>query len=154
MCVQSSFYHQLWINTWRSEFEQQTDSILSACGSHGQESQGSWYDRLECTTSCTIPAQCMEKTSRRGILGRPRSCDSERIEILSDSIECNHPSRYTSSFLPKVVRLKTGEVLYEKSYMSPRPPPKISLRHDHDWTRGKVPLGSTVDQQPESKVVR
>ena len=26
--------------------------------------------------------------------------------------------------VPKVVRLKTGEVLYEKSYMSPRPPPK------------------------------
>ena len=56
--------------------------------------------------------------------------------------------------IPKVVRLKTGEVLYEKSYMSLRPPPKISLRHDHDWTRGKVPLGSTVDQQPEGKVVR
>ena len=56
--------------------------------------------------------------------------------------------------IPKVVRLKTGEVLYEKSYMSPRPPPKISLRHDHDWSRGKVPLGSTVDQQPEGKVVR
>ena len=56
--------------------------------------------------------------------------------------------------IPKVVRLKTGEVLYEKSYMPPRPPPKISLRHDHDWTRGKVQLGSTVDQQPEGKVVR
>ena len=56
--------------------------------------------------------------------------------------------------IPKVVRLKTGEVLYEKSDMSPRPPPKISLRHDHDWTRGNVPLGSTVDQQPEGKVVR
>ena len=56
--------------------------------------------------------------------------------------------------IPKVVRLKTGEVLYEKSYMSPRPPPKISLRHDHDWTRGKVQLGSTVDQQPEGKVAR
>ena len=36
--------------------------------------------------------------------------------------------------------------------MSPRPPPKISLRHD--WTRGEVPLGSTVDQQPEEEVVR
>ena len=55
---------------------------------------------------------------------------------------------------PTVVRLKTGEVLYEKVCMSPRPPPKISLRHDHDWTRGKVPLGSTVDQQPEGKDVR
>ena len=52
------------------------------------------------------------------------------------------------------MRLKTGEVLYEKSYMSPRPPPQISLRHDHDWTRRKIQLGSTVDQQPEGKVVR
>ena len=34
---------------------------------------------------------------------------------------------------PKVVRLKTGEVLFEKAYMSPRPPPKISLRHE--WTK-------------------
>ena len=54
--------------------------------------------------------------------------------------------------IPKVVRLKTGEVLYEKAYMSPRPPPKISLRHD--WDRLEVPLDSTVDQQPEGEVVR
>ena len=56
MCNQFAFYHQFWINTWRSKFEQQTDSILSACGSHGQESQGSWYDRFECTAPCTIHA--------------------------------------------------------------------------------------------------
>ena len=36
--------------------------------------------------------------------------------------------------------------------MSARPPPKISLRHE--WTIGEVALGSTVDQQPEGKVVR
>ena len=30
---------------------------------------------------------------------------------------------------PKDVRLKPGEVLYEKAYMSPRPPPKISLKN-------------------------
>ena len=34
--------------------------------------------------------------------------------------------------IPKVVRLKTGEVFFEKAYMSPRPPPMISLRHE--WT--------------------
>ena len=56
--------------------------------------------------------------------------------------------------IPKVVRLKTGEVLYEKSYMSPRPPPKISLRHDHDWTRENDELGSTVEQQPVGKIVQ
>ena len=35
--------------------------------------------------------------------------------------------------IPKVVRMETEEVIYEKVYMSPRPPPKISLRHE--WTR-------------------
>ena len=32
--------------------------------------------------------------------------------------------------IPKVVRMETGEVRYEKIYASPRPPPKISLKHD------------------------
>ena len=87
----------------------------------------------------------MEETSRRGMLGRHQSCNSEGIDILSDSMECNYLSRNTSSLLySKVVRLKIGEVLYEKAYMSPRPPPKISLRHD--WTKE---LGSQVDRQPE-----
>ena len=51
--------------------------------------------------------------------------------------------------IPKVVRLKTGEVLYEKVCMSPQLPPKISLRHD--WTRE---LGSKVDRQPEGQAAR
>ena len=46
--------------------------------------------------------------------------------------------------VPKVVRMKTGEVLYEKVYMSPRPPPKISLKHE--WKRE---LGSEHAQRPE-----
>ena len=56
--------------------------------------------------------------------------------------------------IPKVERLKTGEVLYERPYLSPRPPPKISLRHDHNWTRGNDQLGSTVEQQPVRKLVQ
>ena len=55
---------------------------------------------------------------------------------------------------PKVERLKTGDVLYERPYLSPRPPPKISLRHDHNWTRGNDQLGSTVEQQPVGKLVQ
>ena len=35
--------------------------------------------------------------------------------------------------IPKVVRMETGEVIYEKEYMSPRSPPKISLKHE--WKR-------------------
>ena len=51
--------------------------------------------------------------------------------------------------IPKVVRLKTGEVLYKKAYMSPRPPPKISLRHD--WTKE---LGSKIDRKSQEDVAR
>ena len=40
-CAINSFHHQFGIDTWRSKFEQQTDSILSACGSHRQKPQGS-----------------------------------------------------------------------------------------------------------------
>ena len=46
--------------------------------------------------------------------------------------------------IPKVVRMETGEVMYEKVYASPRPPPKISL--EHDW---KKELGSEVALQAE-----
>ena len=47
--------------------------------------------------------------------------------------------------IPKVVRMKTGEVLYEKVYMSPRLPPKISLKHE--WKRE---LGSVHAQRSEA----
>ena len=51
--------------------------------------------------------------------------------------------------IPKVVRMETGVVLYEKVYMSPRLPPKISLKHE--WKRE---LGSEVARQPEGEVAR
>ena len=46
--------------------------------------------------------------------------------------------------IPKVVRMETGEVIYEKVYMSPRPPPKISLKHE--WKRE---LGSEHAQRSD-----
>ena len=56
--------------------------------------------------------------------------------------------------IPKVERLKIGEVLCERRYLSPRPPPKISLRHDHNWTKGNDQLGSTVEQQQVGEAPR
>ena len=50
--------------------------------------------------------------------------------------------------IPKV-GLKTGEVLFERAYMSLRPPPKISLRNN--WTKE---FGSKVVRQPEGDVAR
>ena len=50
-------------------------------------------------------------------------------------------------------RLKSGEKLYERQYLSPRPPPKISLRHDLNWNKGQD-QGSTVEHRPVGKLVQ
>ena len=44
--------------------------------------------------------------------------------------------------------------MYERRYLSPRPPPKISLKHDHNWTKVNDQSGSTVEQQPVGKLVQ
>ena len=45
--------------------------------------------------------------------------------------------------------METGEVIYEKEYASPRPPPKISLKHD--WMKE---MGSEVAERPDGQVVQ
>ena len=50
--------------------------------------------------------------------------------------------------ISRVERLKNGEMLFEKRYLSPRPPPKISLKHDHNRTKGNDQSGSAVEQKP------
>ena len=49
--------------------------------------------------------------------------------------------------IPKI-RMETGEVIYEKVYASPRPPPKISLKHY--WMKE---LGSEVARHPEGEIM-
>ena len=51
--------------------------------------------------------------------------------------------------IPKAIRMETGAVIYEKVYVSPLPPPTISLKHD--WKRE---LGSEDAQRPDGQVVQ
>ena len=57
------------------------------------------------------------------------------------------------SCIVRAERLKNGEKLYERQYLSPRPPPKISLNHDLNWSKGKD-QGSTVEHRPVGKLVQ
>ena len=50
---------------------------------------------------------------------------------------------------PKVVRMDTGEVTFEKVYASPRSPPKISLKHD--WM---TEMGPEIAERPDGQVVQ
>ena len=41
----------------------------------------------------------VEETSKHGVLGRHKTCSKEKIEVLSNTIERNHPLRHTPSLL-------------------------------------------------------
>ena len=99
MCNQFTLHHKFRMDTGRTKFEQKTDSILSACESCEQRTQGSWDSRPESTASCTIPAGSVEETSKHCVLGRHQICSKERIKVLSDVIERYHPLRHTPSLL-------------------------------------------------------
>ena len=83
---------------WGQKIEQQPDSILSANGFHGQKPKGSWRDRHLWPASCKLHASSMKETPEYGLC-RHQPCSEERIEVLSGSIECYHPSRNTPSLL-------------------------------------------------------
>ena len=88
----------------------------------------------------------MEETSERSILGRHQSC-SKFYQTRSNAIILHET--VPAYCVPKFVGMETGKVMYEKVYMSPRSPPKISLKHD--WKRELV---SEHAQRPEGQVVQ
>ena len=140
---------------WYLEVRRQTVFILSAYWSKRQRSWRSRAYRLLCTTSRAILAKCMEETSRRVVFWVDINLSiREGLTFYQTRSNASILQGTLPAYcIPKVVRLKTGEVSYERPYMSPRPPSKISLRHDHDWTRGNEELGSIVEQQSVGKLV-
>ena len=155
MCIQSSLYDQQWTDTGRSRFEQETDSNFLPI-----DPRDKWHQDPE-HTDFSVPRRARYLHSAWKKHQDAVFWDDTNLSIRKGLTFYQTRSNaiilqgiLPAYCIPKVVRLKTGEILYEKSCLSPRAPPKISLRHEHDWTRGKVQLGSAVDQQPEGKVVR
>ena len=131
MCNQFTFHHQFRIDTWRSKIEQQTDSILAACGSHGQDHKDLDTIDLEAPRH----AQYMHKTLKK----QQNTAYWVDINLVLKKGLKFYQTRPNAVILqetlpayciPKVVRMETGEVIYEKEDASPRPPPKISFKHD------------------------
>ena len=72
MCNQFTFHHKFRIDTGRTKFEQQTDSILPACGSHGRKNiriliRSTWMHRVMHNTCIkhgrNITTRCIGSTS-------------------------------------------------------------------------------------------
>ena len=49
--------------------------------------------------------------------------------------------------IPKAIMMETGEILYEKVYASPRPPPKISVKDNWMKELGSEVTGGSEDSQ-------
>ena len=147
MCSQFTLHHQFGIDTWRSKFEQQTDSILSAYDKNHMDPE---------TIDLNAPrhAQYMHKAWKR----HQNTVYWVDINLaLKKGLKFNQTRSNAIILLetlpayciPKVVRMETGEVIYVKVYASPRLSPKISLKHD--WKRE---LGSEDAQRPHGQVVQ
>ena len=104
-----------------------------------------------------VQAECVEETSKHCVLDRRKTCSTEKIEVLSNKIERNHPLRNTlpAYCIPKAIVMETGETIYEKVYASPRPPPKITFKDNWMKELGSEVAGGSEDSQqiqPRSKI--
>ena len=89
---------------------------------------------------------------------------SGRLQELQNEVNCMNDSKDFQD--AESVRSGNSHVTSRPVSFPPHPipegllrhsfvtPPKISLRHDHDWTTGNDELGSTVEQQPVGKLVQ
>ena len=150
MCNQFTFHHQFRIDTGRTKFEQQTDSIFLPVDAMDREHK----DPDTIDLGAPRLAQYMHeawKTHQNTVywvyINLALKKGLNFFQTRSNAIILHETLPACCS--PKVVRLETGEVKYEKVYASPRSPPKISLKHD--WMKE---LGSEDARQPEGEVAR
>ena len=153
MCDQFTFHHQFGLDTERSKFEQQTDSILSAFGSNGQKPH---EDPHTIDLGAPRHAQYMHKAWKKHQntvywvdINLALKKGFKFYQTRSNAIILHET--LTAFCIPKVVRMETGEVIYEKVYPSPRPRPRPKISLKHDWMKE---LGSEVARQPDGEVVR
>ena len=120
MCNQFTFHHQFGIDTWRSQ---------------NLKNRRTLFLPVDCTASCTIHAQSMEERHQNAVflvdINLAMKKGLKFPQTRSNAIILHET--FPAYCIPKVVRMETGEIIYDKVDASPRPPPKISLKHD--WKR-------------------
>ena len=152
MCNQFTYHHQFGIDTWRSKFEQQIDRQCSFCLWIPWTKNHKDPDTIDLKTP--RHAQYMHKAWKK----HQNTENWVHINLAVKKGLKFYQTRWNAIILhetlpacciPKVVRMETGEVIYEKVYASPRPAPKISLKHG--WMKE---LGSEFAQRLDGQVVQ
>ena len=128
ICIPSSI--QDWYREDNSGRDRQTVFFTAVNPMHQNHKDPQEFN-FDQATSC-IAREKMEKAVRYGVLGRYTACSTERIEVLSNKIERNH---------------KSAEIIYQRVYVSPRPPPKISFKDNWMCDLDSDVAGSSNDTQ-------
>ena len=82
----------------------------------------------------------MEEASKHGVSGRHQSCSEEGLKFYQTRSNAIILHETLPAYrIPKAIKMETVEIIYEKVYASPRPPPKISCKDN--WMQE---LGSEV----------
>ena len=114
-------HHQFGIDTWRSKFEQDTDSIFLFVGPMDQEHKDLDTIDLEAPRLAQYMHKAWNKHQnlvywvdinlalKKGL----KFCQTRLNAIILHE-------RLPAYCFPKVVRMETGEVIYEKVYASPQ----------------------------------
>ena len=150
MSSQFTLHHKFRIDSERTKFKQgKTDGILYGCESHkyeGQRSAWAWFDQ---TTSCIVQAEKSGKDTRIRCVGSIYSLLNEKGSKFYLS-RCNAIILYDTLpayCISKVVVMEPGEIIYEKVYVSPRPPPTISFKDNWMKELDSEVSGSRKDTQ-------
>ena len=143
MCNQFTFHHQLRIDTARTKFEQQTVFFLV----DPMDKEHKDPDTID--LGAPRLAQYMHKAWKKHqntVIGVDINLAQKKglkfYQTRSNAIILHET--LPAYCIPKVVRMVTGEIIYEKFFASPRLPPKISLKLD--WMKE---LGPEVARQAE-----
>ena len=151
---QSSFNYQKWTGTWRSEFEQKTICVLLPVDPRKEDHKDPEYIDY----SAPRLARYLQNARKRHQdtvfeididLGIREGLMFYQTRSNAIILQGTLPAHR----IVRAERLKNGEKLYENQYLSPRPPPKISLKHDLNWSKGND-QGSTVEHRPVGKFVQ
>ena len=93
---------------------------------------------------CLVQAESVEETSKQGYWVDINFAQRKGLKFYQTRSNAIILHETLPAYcIPKVVRMETGEVIYEKVYASPRPPPKISFKDN--WMKE---LGSEVARHP------
>ena len=147
MCNQFTLHQQFRNVTGRTKFGQgKTDSIVHACKSYEQEHKDPETVDLKAPRLARYLQTAWKKHQNTVYWVDIRLAHKKGLKFYQTRsnaiILYNTLPAYC---IPKAIKMETGEIIYERVYESPRPPPKISFKDN--WMKK---LGSEVAGHDES----